>query len=269
VKEAGAKGMAYLLLDRADAETPGDEPASAPVAPLALCGRVKVRSPIAKFLSEEELAAILAACRAEPEDLIALVADTPRAVAKSLDRLRREIGARCALADPEMLAFCWITDFPVFKLDDETGEFTYAHNPFSMPQQGHMELLDTDPLSMRAYCYDIACNGIEWASGSIRIHKPEIQRAILRKLGHSDEQIGAQFGHMLEAFSYGAPPHGGIAPGIDRLIMFLTSDENIREVIAFPKMGGGMDPMMSAPSEVDARQLQELGIRIVEKPASG
>jgi aspartyl-tRNA synthetase len=136
-----------------------------------------------------------------------------------------------------------------------------------MPRPEHIDLLDTDPAAMRSFCYDLVCNGSEWASGSVRIHKPELQKAIFRKLGYTDEQIQSQFGHMLEAFELGAPPHAGIAPGIDRLIMYLTDEENIREVIAFPKMGGGIDPMMGAPSEVDPAQLEELGIRVVRAPA--
>ena len=127
-----------------------------------------------------------------------------------------------------------------------------------------MRLIDTDPAAMRAQCYDLVCNGYEAASGSVRIHKPDIQRAILQKMGLSESQIAARFGHMLEAFAFGAPPHAGIAPGLDRLVMLLTDDENIREVIAFPKMGGGYDPLMDAPSEVDAKQLAELGLVIKE-----
>ena len=242
VKETGAKGMAYLSVqeDRS------------------------VKSPIAKFLTEQCIAGILEASEAQPGDMVAFIADTPAVVAKALDRLRREIASRKELADPNTLAFVWITDFPVFEWDEDNNRWTFAHNPFAMPRPEHVDLIDSDPAAMRSFCYDLACNGSEWASGSIRIHKPELQRAIFYKLGYNDEQIERLFGHMLEAFSLGAPPHGGIAPGIDRLIMYLTDDDNIREVIAFPKMGGGTDPLMGAPSPVDEAQLKELGIRVVE-----
>lgn len=241
-KDAGAKGMAYLLVGEGGS----------------------VKSPIAKFLNDGEVKGLLQAAGAEAGDLVAFIADQPAVVAKALDRLRREIGARLNLADPKTLAFCWITDFPVFEWDEENNRWTFAHNPFALPKDGHMDLIESDPAAMRAWCYDIACNGSEWASGSLRIHKPEIQKAIFRKLGYSEEQIQEQFGHMLEAFEFGAPPHGGIAPGIDRLVMYLTDDDNIREVIAFPKMGGGLDPLMGAPSPVDPAQLNELHIRVVE-----
>ncbi|MES2460776.1 MAG: aspartate--tRNA ligase [Armatimonadota bacterium] len=244
-KEFGAKGFAYFLVD--------DE------------GKAS-RGPVAKFLSDDEKEAIVAAAQAEPGDLVGFIADSKATTAKVLDRLRRLIGEKLGLADKNKLACCWITDFPVFEKDEENGGWTYAHNPFSMPNDGHMDLIDTDPEAMRAQTYDLVCNGSEWASGSVRIHKPDIQTAILKKLGLTDAQIEARFGHMLNAFEYGAPPHAGIAPGVDRLIMFLTDDENIREVIAFPKMGGGIDPLMNAPAAVEPFQLEELGIKVIEQP---
>ena len=243
VKETGAKGLAYLLVT--------DE---------------GVKSPIAKFLTADEISGLTALAEAVPGDLIGFVADTPEIVAKALDVLRREIAKRQSLADPNVLHFAWVTDFPVFEWDDDSKGWTFAHNPFAMPHAEHLGILESDPARCRAYTYDLVCNGSEGASGSIRIHKRDIQERIFKMLGKTDDQIQAQFGHMLEAFDFGAPPHGGMAPGIDRLIMYLTDDENVREVIAFPKSGGGFDPMMDAPSEVEDKQLRELGITIKRPP---
>lgn len=247
-REFGAKGMSYVLVEE-DGQN--------------------LRGTLAKFVTEAERPELIKAAEAEPGDLIGFIADNKEVVAKVLDRMRRFIAGKLNLADPNKLAYCWITDFPVFEWEEEEKKWTFAHNPFSMPQEGHMEWIDSDPARMRAYCYDMVCNGSEAASGSVRIHKPEIQIAIFKKMGLSDEQIKARFGHMLDAFEFGAPPHAGIAPGLDRLVMYLTDDENVREVIAFPKMGGGYDPMMDAPSPVEPRQLAELGLSIVEKPKEG
>lgn len=242
-KEFGAKGLAYLLVTEDG-----------------------VKSPIAKFLTPEEIAGLVALAEGQPGDLIAFVADKPETVAKVLDRLRREIASRQKLADPNTLHFAWVTDFPVFEWDDEAKAWTFAHNPFAMPHSEHLEYLESDPARCRAYTYDLVCNGSEGASGSIRIHKRDIQERIFKMLGKTDEEIQSQFGHMLDAFDFGAPPHGGMAPGLDRLIMYLTDDTNIREVIAFPKAGGGIDPMMDAPSAVEAAQLRELHLSVNYPP---
>ena len=245
-KSFGAKGLAYLIVNEDG-----------------------VKSPIAKFLNQEEIDGLLELAEAKPGDLVAFSADKPDVVAKVLDRLRREIASRKGLADKNTLAFAWITDFPVFEWDEEGKFWTFAHNPFAMPHEEDIDRLESDPAACRAYCYDLVCNGQEAASGSIRIHKRDIQERIFKMLGNTPEQIEAKFGHMLEAFDFGAPPHGGIAPGIDRLITMLTDDESIREVIAFPKAGNGVDPMMNAPSEVEDKQLKELHIQIVRPPKKG
>ena len=242
-KSLGAKGLAYLLVTEEG-----------------------VKSPIAKFLTEDEISGLVTLAEAQPGDLIAFVADQPDIVAKVLDRLRREIAAKQNLADPNTLHFAWVTDFPVFEWDEDDKSWTFAHNPFAMPHAEHLDILESDPARCRAYTYDLVCNGSEAASGSIRIHKRDIQERIFKMLGKNDDQIQAQFGHMLDAFDFGAPPHGGMAPGIDRLIMYLTDDDNVREVIAFPKSGGGFDPMMNAPSEVEDKQLKELHLTVNYPP---
>ena len=173
-----------------------------------------------------------------------------------------EIGERCGLRDKRKLAFCFVLDFPLVEWNSEANRWDATHHPFTAPKADDLIYIETDPGRIRADCYDVVCNGTEWASGSIRIHRPDIQERCFKLLGLSEETIKSRFGHMIEAFEYGAPPHGGIAPGIDRLIMFLTDDDNIREVIAFPKIGQGADPMMGAPSEIDAQQWAELGLRL-------
>jgi aspartyl-tRNA synthetase len=249
-KEFGAKGMATIAIPtEADSEA-------------RKIGNFNVKSSIAKFFTDEELTQILQISKAEPGDLLCLIADEYSAGNNVLYRLRNEIGERCGLRDPRILKFCWIVDFPLVEWNAAEQRWDAVHHPFTGPKDEDLIFIDSDPAKIRADCYDVVCNGLEMASGSIRIHRPDIQAKVFELLGIDEKTQRERFGHILDAFSYGAPPHGGIAPGIDRLVMTLTDTENIREVIAFPKIGGGYDPMMDAPSTVDAQQWAELGLRI-------
>jgi aspartyl-tRNA synthetase len=254
-KGFGAKGLAYLLVEKAGGGQPGVQSFAA--------GELQVRGPIAKFLTEQELIEIMKAAEAEPGDLVAFVADTPAVTATVLGRLRNEIGRRLGLTDPSILFFCWITDFPLVEWNEDEKRWDAMHHPFTMPHPEDLLFLESDPGRVRAQCYDLVCNGTEWASGSIRIHRSDIQQQVFGLLGIPQAVQRERFGHILDAFQFGAPPHGGIAPGIDRLMMFLTDTDNIREVIAFPKIGGGSDPLMDAPSTVDDKQLEELHLKVV------
>ena len=216
---------------------------------------------VAKFFSEGQKAEIQKRFQANDGDMIFIVAGATSVVEQSLSALRSEMAKRLKLLDPNMLAFCFIVDFPLFEKKKEGG-WDSMHHPFTAPQDEHIPLLDSDPGKVLAKCYDMVCNGLELCSGSIRIHRSELQQKIFQILGYSDEETKKRFGHMLEAFEYGAPPHGGIAPGIDRFIMILAGESSIREVIAYPKNKSAVDVMFDAPSEVSEEQLKELHLKL-------
>jgi aspartyl-tRNA synthetase len=247
-KEFGARGMASFSLAEGEGAVQDSK------------GR-SVKGGIAKFFKPEELSAIIDSAGASEGDLLCFIADSWISGNNVLFRLRNEIGRRCGLADPRRLLFCWVLDFPLVEWDAENKRWSSTHHPFTGPKPEDLQYLDSDPARVRADCYDIVCNGMEWASGSIRIHRPDIQARVFSLLGIDEATQKERFGHILEAFSYGAPPHGGIAPGIDRLIMTLLGEENIREVMAFPKIGQGLDPMMGAPDVIDPQQWAEMGLR--------
>ncbi len=238
-KRAGAKGLATLAV-RADG----------------------VRSPIAKFLSEIELEALTAGVGALPGDLVLAVADQPAVVAKALSALRDEIGSRLQLADPNEMAFCWVHEFPLLEWDEDGNRWDATHNPFSGFLAEDAPLLETDPGAARAKQYDLVGNGNELGGGSVRNHRRADQERVFALMGYSPTELRDRFGALLEALDYGAPPHGGIAMGLDRFAMLLAGEENIREVIAFPKNQRGIDLMFEAPDAVPVEQLDELGLRL-------
>jgi aspartyl-tRNA synthetase len=225
--------------------------------------------PVEKFLSEGEVAAIREATGAGPDDLVLAVADRRRKAETVIGLVRQEVARRRELVRENEWRFVWIHPMYLFEEDDE-GKLTYGHHPFTRPLEDDMDLLDDRPYDVRAHAYDCVCNGYELGGGSLRITDRGLQERIFQLLGLDLETIRARFGYLLDAFEYGVPPHGGIAWGTDRIVMLLTDNENIREVIAFPKTQSHVDLMMDAPSAIDPRQVEELGIRIVpKKPAAG
>ncbi len=220
----------------------------------------------AKFFSEEEQGALRGALGASVGDYMFFVADNDPVVFESLNRLRLHFRDRLGLADGDTLALCWVTDFPLFEWNEDEGRIEPMHHMFTMPREEDVGLLDTEPLKVIGQLYDLVANGVELASGSIRIHRPDLQQKVFSTIGISPEEAERRFGAMLTAFRYGAPPHGGIAPGIDRLIMVLKDQPNIREVMAFPKTQAARDEMMDAPGPVTEDQLKELHIALRRRP---
>jgi aspartyl-tRNA synthetase len=239
-KDEGAKGLAWIAL-RADGT---------------------IRSPVAKFFAEATMAELLEAAGMETGDLLLMVADAPPVANAALSAVRQEMARQLELIDPSELAFAWVIDFPLFEWNEAENRWDPSHHLFTSPQAQDIPLLNSDPAAVKSNQYDLVCNGYEVGGGSIRIHQRELQEQIMELIGLTVEEARDQFGHLLEAFEYGTPPHGGIAPGIDRLTMLLAGEPNIREVIAFPKSQNAADLMASAPSAVEPGQLKELHIRL-------
>ena len=243
-REQGAPGLGYIIL----AEGGG-------------------KGPIAKNLDAERIQRLAAAAGAKDGDSLFLVCDKRAAAEKFAGAVRAKLGQELGLIDEKRFEFCWIVDFPMFERDELTNKIEFSHNPFSMPQGGLEALQTKDPLAIKAYQYDIVCNGIELSSGAIRNHLPEIMYKAFAIAGYGRDEVEGRFGGMLNALKFGAPPHGGSAPGIDRIVMLLAEERNIREVIAFPLNQQAMDLMMQAPSSVPPERLKELSIRLDLPPA--
>ena len=240
--EFGAKGLAWINVTETE-----------------------LKSPITKFFSEEKMQAILEALDAKPGDLLLFGADQADIVARVLGVLRLNLGRCLNLCDPHQLAFAWVLGFPLLEYDAEEKRYVAVHHMFTSPRLEDIPLLDTDPAQVKARAYDLILNGVEIGGGSIRIHRRDWQEKMFSLLGLSQEEAVEKFGYMMEAFEYGAPPHGGVAFGIDRLIMLMAGKDSIREVIAFPKTQSAACPMTNAPSAVSAKQLRELSLKLKEE----
>ena len=240
-KDQGASGLAYFTIEK-DKKITG-------------------KGPVGKFFSEDSLVEIMQISKAEIGDSLFLACGKQNEVEKILSIARDKIAKELNLIDNEKFAFCWVVDYPMYEFDEKTKKIKFSHNPFSMPQGDLDKLNFENPLEISAYQYDIVCNGIELSSGAIRNHLPNLMYKLFSIAGYDKTQVDEKFSGMINALSYGAPPHGGIAPGIDRIVMLLANEKNIREVTLFPMNQNAQDLLMRAPSKVDAQQLKELYIK--------
>ena len=241
-KEQGASGLAYFTFEKE--------------------GKISAKGPIGKFFSEDSLKEIMKISGAEVGDSIFLACGEQKEIEKILSVSRDKIANDLELINENQFAFCWIVDYPMYETDSKTKKIKFSHNPFSMPQ-GELNKIDfSNPLSIKAFQYDIVCNGVELSSGAIRNHIPELMFKLFSIAGYNKNQVEEKFSGMLNALSYGAPPHGGIAPGLDRIVMLLANEKNIREITLFPMNQNAQDLMMKAPSAVDSEQLKEVGIKL-------
>ena len=249
-KSSGAQGLVFIALDESAASIDALE-------------EDHIKSPLKKFLSLDVIKKIATEMGAEPGDLMLIVAGTEKLANTVLSNLRGEMAKRLELADPNEFSFVWVYDFPLFEWDEELKKYEPAHHVFSSPKAEHMEYLDSDPGKVIGTLWDLVCNGSEMGSGSIRIHEKDLQTKLFNIIGYTEEQISDRFGQLLTAFTYGAPPHGGMGLGLDRLVAILAGESAIREVIAFPKTQSAVDPLFDSPSPIEASQLEELHVRIV------
>ena len=245
-KEEGAKGLGYIILGKDN-------------------GKLVGKGPIGKFFSKEAIIELAKVCKLNENDSVFFSSDKVKETERISGLARQKLGNDLNLIDNKKFEFCWITDYPMYKYDDLEKKIDFSHNPFSMPQINSKDFDKADPLSILAYQYDLVCNGNEISSGAIRNHLPELMYKVFSKVGYSKKEVDSKFGGMIKALSYGAPPHGGMAPGIDRIVMLLAEKVNIREVTMFPMNQNAQDLLMGAPSEINTSQLKELNIKVLEK----
>ena len=245
----GASGMAYITFEKK-------------------AGKIFGKGPIAKFFSENAIKKLLQTCKLSEKDSVFFVCNNPLEALKFSGIARQKIGEELKLIDNKVFSFCWIIDYPMYHFDEKEKKIDFSHNPFSMPQENINDFDKKDPLSILAHQYDLVCNGYELSSGAIRNHIPEYLFKVFNKVGYTKEMVNKNFSGMINALSYGAPPHGGMAPGIDRIVMLLADKKNIREVTLFPLNQNAQDLLMGAPSEVSEKQLKELNIKVDKKKTS-